>query len=62
MFCRLYNFVQLDGVWGRSGRTGNAKIEFRISVEKISLNRLEPLLSGSQIDDFILILPKDIEN
>ena len=47
---------------GRSGIAENAKLEFAIFVEEISLNRSKPRLPRRQIDNFILNLPKDIEN
>ena len=46
----------------RSGIAENAKLEFAIFVEEISLNRSKPRLPRSQNDNFILNLPKDIEN
>ena len=47
---------------GRSEIAENAKLEFAIFVEEISLNRSKPRLPRSQVDNFILKLPKDIEN
>ena len=46
----------------RSESAENAKLEFAILVAEISLNRSKPRLPRSQIDNFILILPKDIGN
>ena len=47
---------------GRSGIAENAKLEFAIFVEEISLNRAKPRLPRSHTYNFILKLPKDIEN
>ena len=46
----------------RSEIAENAKLEFAIFIDEISLNRSTPRLPRSQIDNFILKLPKDIEN
>ena len=46
----------------RSEIVENAKLEFAILVEEISLNRSKARLPRRQIDNFILNLPKDIEN
>ena len=46
----------------RSERSENAKIQFRICVEEICLNRSGPRLPSSKIYEFKFLSQKDVEN
>ena len=65
----LKNMARMDIAERRASQDGkilrifeNAKLEFAIFVEETRLNRSKPRLPRSQIDNFILNLPKDIGN